>query len=63
MKIKKKLPRFVFCGHIHSGDHKVCEVRYGDKPFESVPCFNVSRVNEEYKIAYPIKELTIDIEN
>ena len=59
-EIKKKLPRFVICGHIHSGDHNICEVRYGDKPLEAVPCFNVSRVNEAYKVAYPVKELTIN---
>lgn len=61
--IKSKIPRFVICGHIHSGDHTVCDVRYGDKPFQVVPCFNVSRVNEEYKIAYPLKEIILNFEN
>lgn len=61
--IREKKPHIVFCGHIHSGEHKVCEVRYGDRPFEYVPCYNVSRVNEGYNIAYPVKEIVIEKED
>ena len=60
--IRLKKPKAVICGHIHSGDHGMCEVRYGDKPFESVPCYNVSRVNEEYKVAYPLTTITLSSE-
>lgn len=47
-----KQPRYVFCGHIHSGDHECVE-------FEGAKIFNVSRLNEDYCIAY--KPLFLDI--
>lgn len=40
-----KHPRMCFCGHIHSGDHKMNIL--GD-----TQVWNVSRVNESYNIAY-----------
>lgn len=40
-----KQPRFCFCGHIHSGSHMPVK-------FNSTTVFNVSRVDERYKIAY-----------
>ena len=46
-------PRYLFCGHIHSGDHS--ETDLGD-----VQCYNVSRVDERYEIAY--EPLILDIE-
>ena len=43
--IKAKRPRFVFCGHIHTGIHDVVD-------FESSRIFNVSRIDERYEIAF-----------
>ena len=43
--IAAKRPRFVFCGHIHTG-------RHGGIDFESSRVCNVSRLDERYEIAY-----------
>lgn len=43
--ILEKHPKFVFCGHIHTGTHD--GVGLG-----SSRIFNVSRLNEDYEIAY-----------
>lgn len=43
--ILDRRPRFLFCGHIHSGDHACRE-------FGGCSVCNVSRVNESYEIAY-----------
>ena len=43
--IINKRPRFVFCGHIHTGLH-------GGVDFESCRIYNVSRLDERYEIAY-----------
>jgi Icc-related predicted phosphoesterase len=40
-----KRPRFVFCGHIHTGQH-------GGVDFEGSRIYNVSRLDENYEIAY-----------
>ena len=40
-----KRPRFVFCGHIHTGLH-------GGVDFEGSRVYNVSRLDENYEIAY-----------
>lgn len=42
-------PRYLFCGHIHSGDHSTINVVH-DGGLTKV-C-NVSRVDEDYRIAY-----------
>ena len=44
--IRDRNPRFVFCGHIHSGSHEPCKL--GPSTI-----YNVSRVDESYRIAYP----------
>lgn len=55
--IKSKSPSIVLCGHIHSGIHSHVEIMSKrDKP---VHIWNVSRVNEEYRIAYKIKILEL----
>lgn len=47
--MKAKLPSVVVSGHIHSGDHEP----YGAMmPKKQCVCMNVSRLNENYKIAY-----------
>lgn len=38
-------PKYVFCGHIHSGDHSLIE-------YKGIKCANVSLLNEGYKRAY-----------
>lgn len=43
--ILEKKPKYVFCGHIHSGDHEPC--RFGD-----TTVVNVSYVDENYMPAY-----------
>ena len=43
--IFEKRPRFVFCGHIHTGLH-------GGVDFETSRIYNVSRLDENYEIAY-----------
>ena len=43
--IAEKQPRFVFCGHIHSGQH-------GGVDFGSSKIYNVARVDECYDVAY-----------
>lgn len=43
--IYEKHPRYVFCGHIHSGIHDTVK-------FEKSIIYNVSRVDENYEIAY-----------
>lgn len=45
MEIVRKRPKYLFCGHIHSGDHSVQDL-------EGTKCFNVSRIDERYEIAY-----------
>ena len=43
--IVEKRPRIVFCRHIHTGQH-------GGVEFESSRVYNVSRLDENYEIAY-----------
>ena len=43
--IFEKQPRFVFCGHIHTGLH-------GGVAFGSSRIYNVSRLDENYEVAY-----------
>jgi Icc-related predicted phosphoesterase len=43
--IFEKNPKYVFCGHIHSGAHNCID-------FGNTKIFNVSRLNEDYNIAY-----------
>ena len=43
--IVAKRPKYVFCGHIHTGQH-------GGVNFASSRIFNVSRLDERYEIAY-----------
>ena len=56
--ISQKHPFLVFCGHIHSGDHKPV-VRYFKNATHGTFVYNVSRVNERYYIGYPIRVLRI----
>lgn len=47
--ILEKKPKYVLCGHIHSGDHELTEI-------EGIKCANVSILDESYSIAYqPLK--------
>ena len=51
-EIKTKKPKYVLCGHIHSGDHELKEI-------EGIRCANVSILDESYSINY--KPLTFNI--
>lgn len=54
--ISVKMPKVVLCGHIHSGDHGCNSIATGlDSQYTLA--WNVSRVNEQYRIAYKIKLL------
>lgn len=50
--VLRKRPKVVFSGHIHSGDHT-------EQNFDGVRCFNVSRIDERYEIAYEPTTVTI----
>ena len=43
--ILEKKPRYMFCGHIHTGSHEECLIG-------ETTCRNVSLLDEEYKVAY-----------
>lgn len=51
-EIFNKKPKYVFCGHIHSGEHSMVN-------FNGTHIYNVSRVNEDYDIAY--EPISLDI--
>ena len=51
-EILKKAPKYVFCGHIHSGEHNLTKV-------ENINLYNVSLVNENYNLSY--KPLILNI--
>ena len=57
--IDYKSPRMVLFGHIHSGDHSRTTV-IASLDDSLVHMWNVSRVNEDYNIAYKIKVLEIN---
>ena len=48
--IAEKSPRFVFCGHIHTGDHN--PVTFSCHDGSATAIYNVSRLDERYEIAY-----------
>ena len=50
--IEEKQPKYVFCGHIHSGNHE-------KTIFDNTTIYNTSLKNEDYMIAY--LPLTIEI--
>lgn len=49
-----KAPRYVFCGHIHSGDHDMNLGKSSLNGSMVTKIYNVSRVNEMYEVAYPL---------
>ncbi len=55
-EIVRKSPKVNFCGHIHSGskDRHVVKCDNGN-----CICYNVSRINEQYRVAYPVNVLEI----
>ena len=55
-EIANKHPRFVFCGHIHTGDHAPVVIDHGES---QTSIYNVSRLNEDYEIAYTPLRLEI----
>lgn len=48
--IRRVKPRYLFCGHIHTGDHTPLAITHDDG--SSTVCYNVSRLDENYEIAY-----------
>lgn len=51
-KIKAVKPRYVICGHIHSGDHKPFHFTHNEENGNETIVVNVSRVDERYIKAY-----------
>lgn len=51
-EILKKTPKYVFCGHIHSGEHNLTKV-------ENINLYNVSLSNENFNLSY--KPLILNI--
>jgi Icc-related predicted phosphoesterase len=58
--ILRAMPKWVFCGHIHSGDHKVSKIPIDNGIF--INSVNVSIVNEKYEVAYKPFETIIEKE-
>ena len=54
--VKRKSPSVLFCGHIHSGSHAPAIVT-GDT--RNTVCYNVSRLDEAYRIAYSPRRIEI----
>jgi Icc-related predicted phosphoesterase len=50
--ILEKSPKYCFCGHIHTGDHN-------ENLLGKTICQNVSLLDEEYKVRYPVRVLEI----
>ena len=48
--IRRVKPRYVFCGHIHTGDHNPAILSHADGSVTIVR--NVSRLDEDYKVRY-----------
>ena len=57
-EIQAKAPHIVFCGHIHTGDHKCNVINTTSAPHNSL-CYNVSRVDEKYQVTYPLTVLKV----
>ncbi len=56
--------KYVFCGHIHSGDHNPVNISHflnGNHISETVVA-NVSRMNEKYEITYEPLRISCDFE-
>ena len=51
LELEKK-PKYILCGHIHSGDHELKEI-------EGIKCANVSILDESYNLCY--KPLTFEL--
>jgi len=58
-RIKQTKPEYVFCGHIHGGNHKQQELKYDNN--KSTKLFNVSIKDEDYEIRN--KPLILNIED
>ena len=43
-------PKLAFCGHIHTGDHRVHDLVHENGQITKI--YNVSRLNEDYALAY-----------
>ena len=48
--IARAKPKLVFCGHIHTGDHRVHELVHADGLITKI--YNVSRLDEDYAVAF-----------
>lgn len=53
LAIMDKQPRYAFCGHIHTGGHECFMIN-------NTKCYNVSRLDERYEVAFD--PLILDIE-
>ncbi len=51
--LKDKNIKLLLCGHIHSGDHS-------KNKMGNIEMYNVSLLDEDYRLAYPLLELNVD---
>ena len=58
-EIRGKNPWHLFCGHIHSGDHKEQQIECTRR--RACRVHNVSRVDERYRIAYGLTTVRIKL--
>lgn len=65
-------PKLVFCGHIHTGDHRIHELVHANGQITKI--YNVSRLDEDYAVAFEsqiahvcrnedLSELTIELDD
>lgn len=59
--IKEKRPRYLICGHIHSGDHSCIDIEHEDG--SATHCLNVSHVDERYSPSYSPTALILNTNN
>lgn len=50
--IMKRKPKYVFCGHIHTGNHEMVDI-------EGINMCNVALINEYYREAFDVLKITI----
>lgn len=57
-KIRQIKPKYVFCGHVHSGKHDRCSLRFTDG---ETSLYNVAIKDEDYNVAYNPLVIDVDI--
>jgi len=58
--VKRAAPKWLFVGHIHSGNHVSSKILTVNDTVTC--CTNVSLLNEDYAVGYPVFTTTIEVE-